>query len=518
MKIFRAFILLAMLSTCFPDISGEKRRPLEIEFEACGTVNAGTGDFAPHYMSALGHGKLTQTNGVQGSIGACKRRDVSSGFSWSAGVELGVGVASASEYKHWSADGVEYIQRMRPADVWIQQLYAEVKWRSLFLEAGMKERGSALLNDILTSGDVVESGNARPVPQLRAGFVDFQNVPLTDGWLQIQGELGYGKFADGGWMKKLYSYGSYHLNTGAYYVYRRLYFRTNTEKNVSVTFGMQAAGEIGGVTRYYRLGQLVKTRNLKAGLWDMIKMIAPIGSEKHGEGEYMDGNNLGSWDVHVRWRLPWSGDVVKMYMQKPWEKGSSIGWHNGWDALWGIEYKFGNSFGGIVTGAVVEYLDFMNQSGAIHYAPHDRPGSTIETDVSGGDQYYNNSEYNSYTNYGLGIGSPFLVSPLYNRDGYPAYVDNRVRGFHAAVTGSPKDFWSYRAAISHKKGYGDGRQPRAPEGKCTSWLIEVSYYVSRVKGLKIKARIAMDRGTMPGDNFGASLSGIYRFSVNMWQK
>ena len=52
MKIFRAFILLAMLSTCFPDISGEKRRPLEIEFEACGTVNAGTGDFAPHYMSA----------------------------------------------------------------------------------------------------------------------------------------------------------------------------------------------------------------------------------------------------------------------------------------------------------------------------------------------------------------------------------------------------------------------------------------------------------------------------------
>ena len=66
----------------------------------------------------------------------------------------------------------------------------------------MKERGSALLNDILTSGDVVESGNARPVPQLRAGFVDFQNVPLTDGWLQIQGELGYGKFADGGWMNR----------------------------------------------------------------------------------------------------------------------------------------------------------------------------------------------------------------------------------------------------------------------------------------------------------------------------
>ncbi|MDE5935701.1 MAG: capsule assembly Wzi family protein, partial [Muribaculaceae bacterium] len=363
---------------------------------------------------------------------------------------------------------------MRPSTIWIQQLYAEVKWRSLFIEAGMRERGSALLNDSLTSGDLVESGNARPIPQLRAGFHDFQAVPLTGGWLEIQGELGYGKFTDGAWMEKFYSHGSYHLNEGAYYLYRRLYFRTDHRKALSLTFGMQAAGEIGCTTRYYEKGKVVRERNLRADVWDMIKMIAPVGGEKSGVGEYMDGNNLGSWDVHARFRLPWGGDVLKAYLQKPWEKGSSLGWKNGFDGLWGIEYDF-SSMGGIVSGAVVEYIDFMNQSGAIHYAPHDRPGSTIMTDVSGGDQYYNNSEYNSYTNYGLGIGTPFLVSPRYNRDGYPAYIDNRVRGFHAAVAGRPSQLWDYRLAFSYKRGYGDGRQPKATVSDGVSWLAEVSH-------------------------------------------
>lgn len=500
-------VLLPALTVC-----GQNHDSLRghiVEWDASLTANGGNGDYAPHYISALNHGRITQSRGITAGAGVWKRMDMSERFTWGVGAELLGGAASATDYRHWRPDGSEGVSRMRPAAMWIQQLYAEVKWRSFFLEAGMKERGSALLNDTLTSGDLVESGNARPIPQVRAGFAGFQDVPLTGGWLQIQGELGYGKFADGAWMRKFYSHGSYHLNEGAYYVYRRVYFRSNPEKQLSVTAGMQAAGEIGGVTKYYVRGVVVRERNLKAGVWDMIKMIAPIGGEKNGVGEYMDGNNLGSWDIVLRYRLPWGGDAVRAYLQKPWEKGSSIGWKNGMDGLWGIEYDF-NGLNGIVSGAVVEYLDFMNQSGAIHYAPHDRPGSTITTDVSGGDQYYNNSEYNSYTNYGLGIGTPFLMSPRYNRDGYPAYTDNRVRGVHVAVTGRPAENWSYKVAFSHKKGYGDGRQPRATVNKGTSWLAEVRCDVRNVTGLELKAQVAMDRGTMPGDCFGAAVSAVYR--------
>lgn len=500
-------VLLPALAVCGQN--QECRAGDLVEWEASLQTNAGSGDFAPHYISSLRHGRLTQSRGA--IAGAGIRKDVDRGcrFGWGAGAELLGGIATATDYRHWSGDGSDGVSRMRPGAIRIQQLYAEVKWRSLFIEAGMRERGSALLNDSLTSGDLVESGNARPIPQLRAGFRDFQAVPLTGGFLEIQGELGYGKFTDGAWMRRFYSHGSYHLNEGAYYLYRRLYFRTDPRKALSLTFGMQAAGEIGGITRYYERGKVVRERSLKASVWDMIKMIAPVGGEKSGVGEYMDGNNLGSWDVHARFRLPWGGDVLKAYLQKPWEKGSSLGWKNGFDGLWGIEYDF-NSMGGIVSGAVVEYIDFMNQSGAIHYAPHDRPGSTITTDVSGGDQYYNNSEYNSYTNYGLGIGTPFLVSPRYNRDGYPAYIDNRVRGFHAAVAGRPLQLWDYRVAFSYKRGYGDGRQPKATVSDGVSWLAEVSHAVARVEGLRIKFQMAMDRGSMPGDALGVALSVVYR--------
>lgn len=504
-----SFQALLLLTATLLTQAAWARDDMMIDWEGSVTANAGSGDFAPHYISALRHGRLTQTNGVVAGGGVWKRMTHKERFSWGAGVELLGGVTSGNDYRHWNSDGTEGVSRVRPGAVRIQQLYGEVKWRCLFLEGGMKERGSALLNDTLTSGDVVESGNARPIPQIRGGFVDFQPVPFTKGWVEVQGELGYGKFTDGGWMRKFYSHGSYHLNSGAYYVYRRLYFRSNPDKALTVTAGMQAAGEIGGVTKYYERGEVVRERNLKAGLWKMIKMIAPIGGEKSGVGEYMEGNNLGSWDVHVRYRLPWRGDEVMAYLQKPWEKGSSIGWQNGWDGLWGVEYKGGNR-NGIVTGAVVEYIDFMNQSGAIHYAPHDRPGSTITTDVSGGDQYYNNSEYNSYANYGMGIGSPFLVAPIYNLDGYPAYVDNRVRGFHAAVTGSVAEGWKYKVAFSHKKGYGDGRQPKATVSEGTSWLAEITHSFKGASGLALKAQIAMDHGTMPGDNFGVAVGLVYK--------
>lgn len=503
--IIAAFIAAALRA------GGEERGGNEMEWTAEVIANAGSGDFAPHYISALRHGRLTQTNGLTASYGVRREMRNDKRFSWGGGAELLGVVTSGNDYRHWNYDGTEGSSRVRPGIVRIQQLYGEVKWRSLFLEAGMKERGSALLNDTLTSGDVVESGNARSIPQVRAGFIDFETVPLTGGWLQVQGELGYGKQTDGGWMKKFYSYGSYHLNSGAYYLYRRLYFRSNPEKRLTVTLGMQAAGQIGGVTKYYERGVAVRERNLKAGLWKMIKMIAPVGGASDGVGEYMDGNNLGSWDVHLRYRLTRRGDEIKVYLQKPWEKGSSIGWQNGVDGLWGVEYKWGNREG-IVTGAVVEYIDFMNQSGALHYAPHDRPGSTITTNSIGGDQYYNNSEYNSYMNYGQGVGTPFLVAPLYNLDGYPAYVDNRVRGFHAALRGMVAKGWWYKVAASHKKGYGDGRQPKAKVSSGTSWLAEVSYECKRVTGLSLKFQVAMDRGMMPGDNFGMAVSAVYRGS------
>jgi hypothetical protein len=238
---------------------------------------------------------------------------------------------------------------------------------------------------------------------------------------------------------------------------------------------------------------------------------------KTGEEGFVLGNHLGSWDLMARYRMK-NDDELKAYFQWPWEDGSGIGKLNGFDGLWGIEYR--SSRRGFVNGVVLEYLDFTNQSGPLHWDPEDNPGTTIteENHTDGGDNYYNNMNYNGYAHYGMSIGSPFLASPLYNRDGYLAYIDNRVRGFHVGLMGTISKWVDYRIMGSYRKGWGTGLLPRTTPVDDTSMMVEALYRVPSVQGLNIKAQVAFDKGSMYGDTFGALLSVSYNGIFNLGKK
>ena len=505
---YLCLILVLIVATISETVSAGNRIN-DIEWEASITINAGTNTFAPYYISSLAHGKITASKGGIVDMWAKHAVDTAKRFSWGAGIEIYGGIASKTAYLKYNSNGDAYFHTMRPASFRLQQLYAEIKYRSLFLEAGLRERGSALLDNSLTSGDLVESGNATPIPQIRAGFIDFRDIPLTKGWLQIQGELGYGKFADNGWLKDFYSYETSHINLGAFYIYRRAYFRTKPSERFVVTFGLQSAGQIGGTSEWYSRGKLVYSEHQGTTIWDLVKMIAPFTTYGTGKGEYFDGNNLGSWDIMLRYNIPKTNHRITGYLQKPWEKGSSVGWGNGWDGLWGIEYEFGET-PHIVDAVLFEYLYFMNHSGPIHFAPHDRPGTDITSDITGQDNYYNNYAYNSYENYGVSMGTPFLKSPIYNTDGYPNFTDNRVKGFHIASRGHIDRLWQWKIALSYRKAYGSVILPRIEIVDDFSWLAEVDGSIKRLPDLHVKLQVAMDRGLLLGNNFGALINISYR--------
>lgn len=466
------------------------------------TANAGSGDFAPYYIMSNRHGVLTQPDGAMLRLSAVKPMDTARRFSWSAGVDFMAGVASRTGYECYNpADGTWFSHSEGPAPIYLQQLYGELKWRSLFLTVGMKQHESALLNFRLSSGDLVESGNSRPIPGARVGFIDFQDIPFTRGWVQIQGEIGYGKMTDNGWLRNHYNYYNYHFTQGAWYNYKRVYFRTRPSERFSVTLGMQAAAQFGGDVVWYRNGELVQSVHLPVTLKAFLKMFIP-----QSDGIYYDGNHLGSWDFLARYRLR-SGDELRAYFQWPWEDGSGIGKLNGFDGLWGLEWRRAERWW--INALVVEYLDFTNQGGPLHWAPGDNPGTNLPAHTTGGDQYYNNQQYNGYCNYGMGIGSPFLPGPIYNRDGYMAYIDNRVRGFHIGISGAIGSSVDWRALGGYRTGYGDGRVPRQYPVYDTSLMVEASWRVPQVKGLTVAAQVAMDHGDMLGDNVGASLSVRY---------
>lgn len=472
-------------------------------------LNAGSGDFAPYGIMSNRYGVTTQPSSIM-VRGALKHEwDTTARWSWTAGADIIAQASSATDYARYQQSSKSWTERgLRPSAAHIQQLFAGIRYRSVFAIVGLKEYPSAILNDSLSSGDFTRGINARPMPGVSFGLWRFVDIPFTRGALQISGEIFYGRPTDSRWLEDHYNYYSSFINTNWWYNYKRLYFRTKPSLPVSVTFGMQAACQLGYNIRHYFGGNFGYSLVDHVNLWETIEMLLP----STGEG-YWRGNHLGSWDLMARWRMP-SGHQLKAYFQWPWEDGSGIGRRNGWDGIWGIEYVAASPRS-IISGAIIEYLDFTNQSGPTHWAPHDRPGTTITDEATGSDSYYNNANYNGYTYFGMGLGTPFLPGTVYNRDGYMCYVDTRVRGFHMAAKGWLASNFDYRVMLSYRQGWGDYYAPRTQKVHDFSWMLEAAWHVSNVPGLKVSAIAAMDHGDMIGNNIGGAISLTYTGSFTL---
>lgn len=476
------------------------------QLEAGAEVQASTGKAAPYMLGSWRHGRNPWANGAMLDLRAERTPDNSRRFDWQVGAEVLAGVYSPMRYDRYdAATGQWGSHDVKAAALRIQQLYGTLRYRSLQLTVGQKEYGSRLLDERLSSGDLVRSCNAMPIPGVEAGFNDFQDIPLTDGWVQLDGTIAYGKFTDDRWTRQQANQYGWVVAQGTYYHYKRWYFRTKPSHPLSITVGLQSAGQFGGHTDYYDRGKLVKSDARKVTAKTLWQMFFPI----TGNGEsWIVGNSLGSWDFKARLRLP-SRDELSFAFQWPWEDGSGIGKRTGWDGLWGLYYH--RPTRSLISGAAVEYLTFCNQSGPLHWAPGDHPGTDITTHATGGDNLYNSDMYGAYDNFGLSIGSPFLKAPFYNTNGYPAYLHTRARGAHGAMTGWLTDDIDYKIALSYQSAWGDGRLPQANALHSASAMLQ-THWQARCwdPALSFQLTLAADTGKLYGRNFGANLAVSYK--------
>lgn len=485
-------------------------RPL-LRYNAELDVWGSTGRFAPYYVMSNTAGRFISSDGAMLDVKAERALATEQRFEYGFGVEALAGYQRGVDYLRFNASTHNFdTHECAPAPIWLQQLWAGVKYRGVYLRAGMHERTSMLFNSRLGSGDLTLSGNARPVPRVSAGFIDFQNIPFTRGWVQICGEVSWGKFTDSHWLEDRFSQVNSFITTGAYMHYANCYFRTNPSQPFSVTVGMQHAAQFGGRVRNYREGQVTSERNDKPRFKDFVNALFPWTggtSTSQGDQAYYDGNHLGSWDLRLRYRLH-SGHTITAYMQSPYEDGSGIGKLNGFDGVWGLEYKAADHKA-LLSGAVIEYIDFTNQSGPMHWAPGDVPGTQVTSQATGADDYYNNFMYNGWANYGMALGSPFMKSPVYNTDGYMRFTDNKMRGFHAGAEGWIGSEIDWRALLGFRTSWGTPLEPSRERKSCTSMLLEAGWQVPAVSGLCLRGIIAWDAGSLIGNNFGAFLKISY---------
>ena len=99
----------------------------------------------------------------------------------------------------WAADIVAGYNLS--STVYIQQAFADINWKMFTASFGQKERWGDLKNHRLSTGSLTESGNARPIPQVRIEVPDYYDFFGTNGWFGLRGHIAYGFFTDGNWQE-----------------------------------------------------------------------------------------------------------------------------------------------------------------------------------------------------------------------------------------------------------------------------------------------------------------------------
>lgn len=390
----------------------------------------------------------------------------------------------------------------------VQQLYAGIRYRSLGVLAGSKEMWSSFNNPLLSSGDLLFSGNSMPIPQLRAGIFDYAPFWGCKGWFSMKGYLAYGFYTDDRWQRSWVN-PKLTRTEGVLFHSKGVWFKWGDEGKFPLTgeFGAEMATQFGG--KSIKDGHVLTIpRNLKSfwtaffPTWDSTELHDQMTRS-------IDGNMLGEYVFSLSWnqQSKWN---VKAYYEHMFEDHSQMFFEYGWkDGLWGLEATLPSN--PIVGTVVAEYLYTRDQTGPILHNSDDK----VPEQVSGRDSYYNNSQYQGWSHWGMTIGNPLLLSPIYNADHRLSCRTNRVQAWHLGLQGNPLPQLDYRVLVSYSRNWGTYQRPLPDVLDNFNCLVEVSWHPERFKGWSAALGVATDSGRLLGDSFGVALrigkSGCFSF-------
>lgn len=494
MKFINRIVLLTVSSclTVTAQTQDGKNGSTTYQLEAAGSV--ASGEKTPFWIVSNRYGvvPLETANGLT-RAGVFHHQQLGNGLLWTAGADLAA---------------VE----PRKRNIYIQQLYAEIGYKSLLLSIGSKERYNSIFDRRLSSGDMVLSPNARPIPEINLGIPHFVLVPFTKGWLQVKGDFAFGRSFDKDYLKEYTSQAARPVtyNDNVLWHHKSAFFRLEDTRNDFPLFGIIGLthwAQWGGTSTDPKIGKQPQT------LKDFMRVI--VGSEG-GEGSTLSdminvlGNHYGSYYFLLGYKLPGFG-VAQAYHQHFFEDKSGMEFANRYDGLWGIELATEQL--PWLRKVVIEFLTTKHQSGAMHFINFDH--DKYSGRGGGADNYYNNGEYTTGVSYfNRGLGSPILTSPEYNGNGKLGFANNRVESWHLGAEGDLSRQVSYRVLLTHMKGWGKAHQPFLNTKSSFASLFEVTYVHPALSGWTFTGSAAFDTGDMieknAGFSFGVRKQGILK--------
>lgn len=383
--------------------------------------------------------------------------------------------------------GSAFDMQQRMATGYFNQLYAHLRLYIFDITAGIKPMIYEMQDTALSMGSMVFSGNSQPLPRLTIGIDRYTPVPGCYGYFELKGGLTHAWLADNVYMR------------GSYIHHKWLALRLGGRLPVNISYELHHAAQWGGISPVY--GDIGSDWQSFVNVF-----LARGGGVMRNDQLNAQGNHVGSQQLMLTGKG--NGWEVSMYWQNFFEDNfAAIGdGQNLADGLWGISLK--QTRWPYVQGVTYECMNTTDQSGPWH----DRDGLCY----AGNDSYYRNSVFvNGWNYFFRSIGTPFITSPLYNKDGTIYTLNSRVRVHYIGVRGDIYGFL-YRVKLSYARNYGNDNTSRAVLSDNTAILLEVTKHSEQAWGLDFGLRIAGDFGTQWGNQFGAQITVSKRGIITQW--
>lgn len=375
------------------------------------------------------------------------------------------------------------IRQSNKTDFWLPEAYAKLKVYMFELSAGNRNYHFGNQDPLLSSGNLLWSGNVRAIPQISIAVPEYTS--LIPGFVEVKGFLSHGWVNDNDSVKNYYI----HHKNG----YIRLGWKNFP---VKISYGLEHVAQWGGTSSKYG--------KLPSSLKDYYKVFfARGGGDDAPYDEQINrlGNHIGS----KNYAIEYFGEKINisLYWQYMFEDASKDRWENISDGLWGMSLELKNN--PVLKRVCYEFVKTNNQSGPIHnWVDND----SVHIHIGGNDNYFNNYVYQAgWTYEGYTIGTPFITSSVYNNASQGLRLqNNRIIAHHLGFSGSITKKVAFLAYASYVRNYGtfslnsfNGKKENL------SFLLQLDITCNRYIDL-IRCALGSDFGKMYGNNAGIFLS------------
>jgi hypothetical protein len=461
MGLIRFRLLFITIGTLFlPSLLIAQNDSIEYDITVSGLTS--TGKFAPFWLQSNQYGKISSSP---------------SSANFLIGINKEFGNQKRVFDYGFRANALVQTDKTK-STLYFHELYAKVRLLVFDLIAGTREEQFGNQDSTLSSGGFLFSQNARPIPKITIGIEHFTPVPFTKGYLEIKAALSNGWFDNN----------TYIQNELLHHKYA--YIKVGGKLPVHFQYGLDHTVLWGGNIK----GQ----GQQPTGFSDFLAIFFARGGGKSASaGEQI--NALGDHRISQSMKL--DADLSNFKISGYWQNFSEDGpvrfmtnSMNIPDGLWGISLR--NATFPFIKGIAYEYLNTTDQSG-----PYLEKDGII---YGGNDSYFTNYIYNTgWNNYSRTIGTPFITSPIYNKNGVQYTLNNRVLVHHFGIEGDVSGY-KYKALTSFSKNYGTYSSPLNIQN--TSALLEVNKQFHKLYDLEIGCSVGADFGKLFGNSVGMLVS------------